>query len=168
MWFPVLAQLTVSYVFRPVDVTRYVLPSFIAFYILAALGIVSLGAASARIGAVALLAAAMLGHLYVYDSKPRDRQFREAVALAIEIAHGRERLGVVSWDESGGSTFFYAPPARRADLFRLPAEGERATDVAQVRIVILPTYLEAGALAHYRALYPKLDGSFRRVEVRSK
>jgi hypothetical protein len=63
---------------------------------------------------------------------------------------------------------FFSCRTRRADLFRLPAEGERATDVAQVRIVILPTYREAGALAHYRALYPKLDGSFRRVEVRSK
>ncbi len=168
MWLPVLVQLTVSYLFRPVDVTRYVLSSFIAFYILAALGIASLGTAPMRIGAVALLAFAMLGHVYVYGRKPRDRQYREAVALAIEEAPGRERLGVVSWDESGGSAIYYAPPARRDDLVRLPADGELTADVAQIRIIILPSYMEAGALARYRALYPRLAGSFRRVEVRSK
>ncbi len=168
MWLPVLAQLAVSYLFRPVDVTRYVLSSFIAFYILAALGIASLRTALMRTGAVVLLAITMLGHVYVYGRKPRDRQFREAVTLAIETAPGRERLGVVNWDESVGSALYYASPARRADLVRLPADAKLAADVAQIRIIILPSYMEAGALARYRALYPRLDGSFRRVEVRSK
>jgi mannosyltransferase len=168
MWLPVLVQLTVSYVFRPVDVTRYVLPSFIAFYILAALGIASLRTAPMRTVAVVLLASTMLVHVYVYDSKPRDRQFREAVALAFDTAPGRERIGVVNWDESVGSALYYAPPARRADLVRFPADGELATDVAQIRIIILPSYMAAGALARYRALYPRLAGSFRRVEVRSR
>ena len=50
MWLPPLAQLAISYLFIPMDVTRYVLPSFIAFYILAALGIAALGSARCRRG----------------------------------------------------------------------------------------------------------------------
>ena len=168
MWMPLLMQLAISYLFRPMDVTRYVLSSFIAFYILAALGIAALGDARARGAAAALLAFTMLAHVYQYDRKPRDRQFREAVALATEAAPGRERIGVVGWDGSEASAAYYAPPARRADLVRLDPNVELPADAAQIRIVILPSYMPPGALARYRALYPRLGGSFRRVEVRSK
>jgi len=170
MWLPPLMQFAISYLFRPMDVTRYVLSSFIAFYIMAALGIAALGGARARGAAAALLAFTMLAHVYRYDRKPRDRQFREAVALATEAAPGRERIGVVNWDGSNGSALYYTPPARRADLVRLPPNGELplSLDAAQIRVVILPSYMQPAALARYRALYPRLDGSFRRVEVRSK
>ena len=168
MWLPVLVQLALSYLFRPIDEPRYVLSSFIGFYILAALGIAALGGAWARRGAATLLALAMLVHVYQYDSKPRDRQFREAVALATTAAPGPERVGVVSFDGSDGSALYYAPPARRADLVRLPPNGELPPDAAQIRVVILPSYMMPAALARYRARYPRVEGSFRRVEVRSK
>jgi hypothetical protein len=150
------------------DVTRYVLPSFIGFYILAALGIAALADARLRGAATVLLAFTMLAHVYQYDRKPRDRQFREAVALATTTAPGRERVGVVSFDGSSGSALYYAAPERRADLVALPANGELPSDATPIRVVILPSYMRPAALARYRALYPRLDGTFRRVEVRSK
>ncbi len=168
MWLPLLMQFAISWLFRPMDVTRYALSSFIPFYILAALGIVALRDARARAAVAALLALTMLAHVYRYDRKPRDQQFREAVALATEAAPGRERIGVVIWGPSNACALYYAPPARRPDLVRLPTNGELAPDVAQLRLVILPTDMRPAALARYRALYPRLDGSFRGVEVRSK
>jgi mannosyltransferase len=168
MWMPPLAQFAISYLFRPMDVTRYVLSSFIAFYILAALGIAALGNARVRVAATALVALTMLAHVYRYDRKPRDRQFREAVALATEAAPDHELIGVVRWDGSGNSALYYAPPARRADLVRLPQNGEVPPDAAHIRIIMLPSYMRPRALARYRALYPRLAGRFRRVEVRSK
>ncbi|MGH7924346.1 MAG: glycosyltransferase family 39 protein [Candidatus Binatus sp.] len=168
MWLPALVQLAISYLFRPMDVTRYVLSSFIGFYILAALGIAALGGVRARSATAGLLALTMLAHVYQYDRKPRDRQFREAVALATRAGPGRERLGVVSWDGSNGSALYYAPPERRDDLVRLPPNGDVPADAPQIRVVILPSNMPPGALARYRALYPRLEGSFRRVEVRAK
>ncbi len=168
MWLPLLTQFAISWLFMPMDVTRYALSSFIAFYILAALGIVALGDPRARAGAVALLALTMLAHVYRYDRKPRDQQFREAVALATKAAPGRERIGVVIWGPSNACALYYAPPARRPDLVRLPTNGELAPDLAQLRVVILPGNMRPAALARYRALYPRLDGGLRGVEVRSK
>ena len=171
MWLPPLAQLAISYLFKPMDVTRYALSSFIAFYILAALGIAALGDVRARAGVAALLGFTMLAHVYHYDRKPRDMQFREAVALATQAAPGRERIGVVGWGGIDGSALYYAPPERRPDLVHLPpnaADLALASNAAQIRIVILPAYMSPVTLARYRALYPRLDGSFRGVEVRSK
>ncbi|HKN11895.1 MAG TPA: hypothetical protein VJX68_01750 [Candidatus Binatus sp.] len=168
MWLPPLAQLAISYLFIPMDVTRYVLPSFIAFYILAALGIAALGSARARGVAAALVALTMLTHVYRYDSKPRDRLFREAVALAIAMAPGRRRIGIVSWDGSNRSAFYYAPTVRRADLVRLPPEGELPPAAAQIRTLILPSYMRPAELARCRTLFPRVEGKFRLVEVRSK
>jgi len=168
MWLPPLMLLAISYLFRPVDVTRYVLSSFIPFYILAALGIAALGDVRVRSLAVALLVFAMMAHVYQYERKPRDLQFREAVALAAEAAPDGERLGVVSFGPSYSSAYYYAPPARRAELVRLPPDGELPADAAQIRIVIMPSSMPPAELARYHALYPRLDASFRRVEVRSK
>lgn len=168
MWLPPLAQLAISYLFIPMDVTRYVLPSFIAFYILAALGIAALGSARARGVAAALVALTMLTHVYRYDSKPRDRLFREAVALAIVMAPGRRRIGIVSWDGSNRSAFYYATTVRRADLVRLPPEGELPPAAAQIRTLILPSYMRPAELARCRTLFPRVEGKFRLVEVRSK
>jgi len=168
MWLPPLAQLAISYLFVPMDVTRYVLPSFIAFYILAALGIAALRSVQARGVAAALLALAMLAHIYRYDSKPRDRAFREAVALAIKVAPGPTPIGVVSWDGSNRSAFYYAPADRRADLVRLPEGGELTPAAAQIQTVILPTYMRPDELARYRTLFPRVEGTFRMVEVRSR
>ena len=168
MWLPPLLQLAISYSFRPVDVTRYVLSSFVAFYILAALGIAALRDARARGGAVAVLTLIMLAHVYQYDRKPRDRQFREAVALATLEASGGERIGVVDWDETNGPARFYAAPARRADLVRLPPTGDGKGELTQIQIIIMPSIVPPAALARYRALYPRVDGKFRRIEVRSR
>src|SRR5258708_27205498 len=73
MWVPVLLQLSISYLFRPMDEIRYVLSSFVGFYILAALGIVALGGgARMRGAAAALLALTMVTHVYRYDEQTSD------------------------------------------------------------------------------------------------
>lgn len=53
--------------------------------------------------AAAPLAFTMLAHVYQYDRKPRDLQFREAVELATQVAPGRARIGVVGWTGVDGS-----------------------------------------------------------------
>ena len=110
----------------------------------------------------------MLTHVYRYDSKPRDRLFREAVALAVVMAPGRRRIGIVSWDGSNRSAFYYATTVRRADLVRLPPEGELPPAAAQIRTLILPSYMRPAELARCRTLFPRVEGKFRLVEVRSK
>ena len=168
MWLPPIVLLLGSYLFFPMDPTRYTLPSFVPFYMLASLPLASIANSRARYAIAGALLILMLTRVNSYYRKPREPQFREAAALALKVAPGEGRVGVASRVGSFSSTMYYFARLQRHDLTAMPSASPPALDGNKVTVIILPESLGADDLARYRVLFPRLDGSFRQVEVRSR
>ncbi len=80
--FPPVLALTASYLIRPAFVERYVVVSFVPFFILVALGLQSFKGAVAKRALSALVVLTALAHLYAYWQHPHDVEWREAVQIA--------------------------------------------------------------------------------------
>jgi len=168
MWLPPLLLLPGSYAFFPMNAPRYSLSSFIPFYLLASLAMAAVKDLRARYAFAGVLLILMVARVNNYYSKPRDVQYREAVALAMREAPGDAPVGVASWDESFSSTLYYFASSRRRDLIALPSSGALAPGASRVGVLILPDSMRSSDLARYRELFPHLAGRFRQVEVRSR
>jgi hypothetical protein len=83
MWAPPIVMVIVSYAVRPIFVERYLISSFVPFFILIAIGIVEIPWPVARIGVTALVAAVAIGHVVEWDRKPHDTQWSEAAQIAL-------------------------------------------------------------------------------------
>jgi hypothetical protein len=103
MWAPPLLVLLVSYAVAPVFVERYVVSSFVPFFILVAIGVwelitppsvSELGANALRFGALVVVVALSLGHVHGYDRKPHDTQWREAAEIAASAAKPGDPIAV--------------------------------------------------------------------------
>lgn len=82
MWTPPLMLMFVSYAIRPAFVERYLVSSFVPFFMLIAIGVVELRTPAARFAAIGLTVTLALGHVIAWDRKPHDTQWREAVHTA--------------------------------------------------------------------------------------
>jgi hypothetical protein len=94
MWTPPLLLMLISYALRPAFVERYLVSSFVPFFLLIAIGIVELPKLSTRCGAVALVVALAIGHVAAWNRKPHDVQWREAARVAATNAVNGSTLGV--------------------------------------------------------------------------
>jgi mannosyltransferase len=94
MFAPPVTLTIVSYVIQPAFVERYLLASFVPFFILAALGLLELKPAALRPGAVALVAALALAHVVEWDRKPHGVPFAEATAAAATGLAPTDTIGV--------------------------------------------------------------------------
>ncbi len=83
MWAPPIVMVIASYAIRPIFVERYLISSFVPFFILIAIGIVEIPWPVARIGVTALVAAVAIGHVVEWDRKPHDAQWSEAAQIAL-------------------------------------------------------------------------------------
>mgnify|MGYP001167495394 CR=1 FL=1 len=82
MLVPPVMVLCASYLIRPAFVERYMLVSFVPFFLLVAVGICSVPGYPAKSALLALVTLLALGHVYSYQRHPHDVQWREAVQAA--------------------------------------------------------------------------------------
>jgi uncharacterized membrane protein len=94
MLAPPVALTIVSYAIQPAFVERYLLASFVPFFILAALGLLELKPAALRPGAVALVAALALAHVVEWGRKPHGVPFAEAASAAATGLAPADTIGV--------------------------------------------------------------------------
>jgi len=85
MLLPPILVLIASYLMRPAFVERYLLASFVPFFLLVALGIWDTKGRVARLAVLGLVAALALAHVYAYRQRPHDVQWREAVEAAAGV-----------------------------------------------------------------------------------
>ena len=168
MWLPPILTLVGSYLFFPMNPPRYSLSSFIGFFMLASVALASIRNLRMRYALTGALLLLMIGRVNYYNTKPRDSQFREAAALALKVAPGAGQVGVASYESSFSSTLYYFSQLDRSDVIELPPSGPIPAAVGQIDALILPDDMPAADIARYRALFPRLEGRFRKVEVRSR
>jgi hypothetical protein len=83
MLTPPILVLAASYLIRPAFVERYMLASFVPFFVLVALGISSVRGLPAQFTLLALVTLLALGHVHSYRRHAHDVQWREAVQVVI-------------------------------------------------------------------------------------
>ncbi|HZC45415.1 MAG TPA: glycosyltransferase family 39 protein [Candidatus Acidoferrum sp.] len=159
MWAPPLLMLFASYAIAPVFVERYALSCFVPFFILVALGIFELPGDLVRLAALALTIAFSIGHIVVYDRKPHDAQYREAIAAADSALKPGEAMTVVP-AYAIQVLRYYLPPDQQDRAVRFDRSAP------PVAVLILGNQNTApGAAQSYRNEYPQVVARLRGVTV---
>jgi hypothetical protein len=161
MWAPPLMMVLVSYTLTPIFVERYALASFTPFFILAALGAVEIPM-PANWGAVALAVVLALGHVWNYQRKPHDAQYREAIEAARNSLHPGESMTVVPV-YAIEVLHYYLPNDDEARAIRYDPSASTA-DV----IIVGDQNLHRETANQIRLEYPVVVARFRGVVVRRK
>jgi hypothetical protein len=149
-------------------VTRYVLSSFIAFFILAALGIDSLRPRALVLAALLSVLALSLARVNSYYRKAHDEQWREAATFALSHTEPGGLIGVVNYGNEGYVVSYYlrrtqAPP----QILRISPWTEQP-EPATTRVVIVARYVPEAWTARFERAFPRRLGRFRGVEVISR
>jgi 4-amino-4-deoxy-L-arabinose transferase-like glycosyltransferase len=155
MLLPPILVLAASYLLRPAFVERYLLASFVPFFLLAALGVSHIRGFAMQCAVLALAALLALGHVYSYRRRAHDVQWREAAQAA-----------------AAGRMIVVAPPYA-ADVVRYYLRASHSdssvtpgpTKSANVAIVADSGVSPAEA-AHLAAVFPHLQKQLRGVIVR--
>jgi uncharacterized membrane protein len=157
MLVPPVLVLTASYLIRPAFVERYLLASFIPFFLLIVCGIRNLTCLAAQTAVVALVAFLAIGHDYSYWRRPHDVQWREAVQAATTVA---------------GRTIAVAPPYA-ADVVRYylhDFSSDRLVEVGDMQSATVAIIADSGVskteAAHLDTVFPRLLMRLRGVIVR--
>ena len=158
MLVPPILVLFASYLIRPAFVERYMLASFVPFFLLVAVGSWRADGRLTQYALVTLLTAVALGHLYSYRQHPHDVQWREALQTA---------------NAAGGQTILVAPPYA-ADVLRYYSRESRnnslveANPTARAAVAIVG---DSGVSRTQSALissaFPRLLAQLRGVIVRA-
>ncbi len=179
MWIPVIMILLISFAIVPMWEERYVLSSFVAFFILIALGICSLESANLRLAALAVVAAMSLFQLrsdrLAERSKPGFPQWREAASIALSASKPGDRVAVLP----EGAVYvvrYYSPPARRADEIAAPLSGGvgevEGVEGAGVLVFNHAALRMAGGteeqVQSIRSEYPRVLGRVRDIDILAK
>ena len=164
MWTPPFLLMLISYAIRPAFVERYLVSSFVPFFILVALGIVELPGRAAQLAAIALVTALAIGHVVAWDRKPHDVQWREAVRAAITGAGDGGTLAVAPGYASN-VVRYYSDGASPASLARPADAGGR--DSATV-VIIGEQGVAAATVAAVVREYPRVLAKLRGVVVRGR
>ncbi len=161
MFAPPIMMVVVSYTLTPIFVERYALASFTPFFILAALGAVEIPLPAAW-GAVALTILLALGHVWNYERKPHDAQYREAVAAALNSLPPGESMTVVPI-YAIEVLHYYLPDADEARAIRYDPANSKANV-----IIVADQNLHRDEAAQIRLEYPDVIARLRGVVVRRK
>jgi uncharacterized membrane protein len=159
MLVPPILVLVASYFIRPAFVERYLLSSFVPFFVLVALGIWSARGIAAQSVLLALVVLLALGHDYSYWRRPHDAQWREAVRVAISRP---------------GRTIMIAPPYA-ADVVRYylrRSSSDRSVERSDAQDATVAIVADQGVLpaeaARLAASFPGLLIRLRGVIVRER
>jgi hypothetical protein len=164
MLAPVALVMAVSYTFTPFEEMRYVVSSVAAFFILAGIGLVTIDNTRARLGLLVLLMALSVDHARRDLIKPRFVQWREATALALEVAPPGSVIAVAP-DYAVNVVRYYLPGKRRA---RVEPAGRQCEMNQHVLILSGAELLAPAQLAALRDCDPRIVGQLRLVEVRTR
>jgi hypothetical protein len=154
----------ISYAIRPAFVERYLISSFVPFFILVAIGIVELPGCAAQVGAIAVVAALAIGHVVAWDRKPHDVQWREAVRVAMTGAGDGATLAVAPGYASN-VVRYYNDGALPASIARPADAGGR--DSATV-VIIAEQGVAAATVTAVVRKYPRVLAKLRGVVVRGR
>ena len=161
-----------SYAITPMMVERYVLPSLIAFLVLAAIGIASVRNRVLRYAIATLVVGQSLAHLHHHWRTPEDVQWREAARFAVVATPADQRVAVVPLEPLMVLRYYLDEPDRLR-LVGARAQLDPATRIWRIRCGPEPTLIADSALPpaslqQISACYPRLLKRFRLVEVRAK
>jgi hypothetical protein len=157
MLVPPILVLAASDLIRPAFVERYMLASFVPFFLLVALGIWSVRGFAVQYALLALVTLLALGHVYSYRRHAHDVQWREAVQAATETT---------------GSTIAVAPPYA-ADVVRYylrDSHNDWSVTPGHAKSAAVAIVADSGVspaeAARIVAIYPRLLARLRGVIVR--
>jgi mannosyltransferase len=161
MWLPPLTLLILSYSVWPVFVERYLITSFIPFFIFAAIGIMELPS-TLGMGAAALAVILSLGHVYTWSRKPHDTQWREGLELALAADRANEPISVAP-GYAVNVTRYYLPSTQGAVQI-VEADAKHPSG----EMLLLGDQSKGERAAKLTAQYPHLAARLRGLEVRSR
>ena len=164
MWTPTLLLLFVSYAIRPAFVERYLLPCFVPFFILIAIGILELPARTARISAVVLIAALAIGHVIAWNRKPHDVQWSEAVRIAAASPESRGTLAVAPGFAVSVVRYYLADRSLAKVAHPAAANGDDPAGVA----LVADQGVAPASVAALETEYPRVLAHLRGVVVRGR
>jgi hypothetical protein len=164
MWTPPLLLMLISYALRPAFVERYLVSSFVPFFLLIAIGIVELPKLSTRCGAVALVVALAIGHVAAWNRKPHDVQWREAARVAATNAVNGSTLGVAPGYAINVVRYYIGANSAVSIAHPVDSSGH---DPASVAIIGEQGVAPATASVLVRE-YPRVLANLRGVVVRGR
>jgi ubiquinone/menaquinone biosynthesis C-methylase UbiE len=159
MFAPPVLMLLVSYLIRPAFVERYMIASFVPFFVLVALGLSRLKGVLAQQAALGLVVLTAFGHLCTYWHHPHDVQWREAVQVATA---------------SPGQAIFVAPPYAtdvvRYYLLELNTKRTVRTnpEPSATVAIVADTGVSSVDAARLAVTFPYLVGRLRGVIIRGR
>jgi hypothetical protein len=161
MFAPPVALTIVSYLIQPAFVERYLIASFVPFFILAAIGLLELKPAALRPGAVALVVALALAHVAAWDRKPHGVPFAAAAAAATTGLAPADTIGIAPR---------YAASVIRYDLRDArPARTIVAADALPApAVVIIADTFDPAVTADLVRRYPRPLARFDGLVVRGR
>lgn len=163
MWFPPIALVTLSYLWRPVFLERYIVYAFPPFFLLAALGIVELKNARTRAVVAVLAISLALGHVWQHLRKPRDVFWREAAGAALSNLKAGQTMTVVPAYAIEVVRYYLEPAVRsRVASYQTRAAADAAIVLLSDRGVPRETS------AQVRVRFPRRIAAFRGVTVRAR
>jgi len=161
-----------SYAVTPMMLERYVLPSLIAFLVLAAVGIASIHGVALRYAIAILVVGQSLAHLHHHWCNPEDVQWREAARFAVAATPAGQRIAVVPLEPLMVLRYYLDEPERMrlvgADAQLDPNTRLWTITCGQEPILIADSELPPASLQQISACYPRLLKQFRLVEVRAR
>jgi len=160
---PPIVLLAGSYLVTPMLVTRYLIFSFVALYILTSIGIESLPSRNYR--AAAIVALVVLSVLRVSSElKPGDHRWRDACEIALTRVGSDRRIGVC---RGFYLVSYYIPAAQRdsVQIIRIPLSGIENNGPP---VVIVSPNAPPEQVAEIRREYPVVVSQVKNVTVVSR
>jgi mannosyltransferase len=160
---PPIVLLAGSYLVTPMLVTRYLIFSFVALYIMTAIGIESLPSRNYRTAAIVALV--VLSVLRVSSElKPGDHRWRDACEIALTRLGSDRRIGVC---RGFYLVSYYIPAAQRdrVQIVRIPLNGIENNGPP---VVIVSPNAPPEQIAEIRRQYPVVVSQVKNVTVVSR
>jgi hypothetical protein len=159
---PMALVMAVSYAITPIEETRYVISSVVAFFIVTAAGFASIANTRLRAALVVLMLALSLAHVQRGFRRPAFAHWRAATDLSLVQAGADGRIGVAP-AYAINVVRYYLPAAQRSRV-----EPARRVCGTRQQVLILGGIhiLSPARVAELRGCYPHLVRRLRFIEVR--
>jgi mannosyltransferase len=160
---PPIILLAGSYLVTPMLVTRYLIFSFVALYILASIGIESLPSRNYQVAAIVALVVFSVLRVSP-ELKPGDHRWRDACEIALTRVGSDRRIGVC---RGFYLVSYYIPAAQRdsVQIVRIPLNGIENNGPP---VVIVSPNAAPDQVAQIRREYPVVVSQVKNVTVVSR
>ncbi|MGD0073491.1 MAG: hypothetical protein ABSD31_04035 [Candidatus Binataceae bacterium] len=163
MWVPVGLQLLVSYTLTPLLVERYVLSSFVPFYLLIALAVCSASTPRTRWAGFALVTILALGQdVRFFAHQHNDANWREAAKIASSSAAPGQPIAVVP-AYAVNVVRYYVAPEKRPEVVATPESSQGVVKPSVV--IVFDQGLPSSKAAALNQAYPDVVAHLRRLTV---